>query len=260
MNEGSTPEKSAAPDDGATAETARLAAAVGRPARARRALGLLNNRSIRRTVLILVGVVLGAVAGAGYGVLAGPTYRAAAFVAVSAESGDHLQATAFASAFGRIAAEGAVLAPAARELGLTAAELTRMVEVQTSPDAPMIEIAGTGPDPERTHVAANAVADNLVAFANQRSPDTRVRLSVFAPAVAPLSPSSASAGLLALVGGAGGLLVTTLVVFALSDRIGGGTPPVPAAPPGPGPFPPPVGGSVEARNGYGRSGPSMVQR
>ncbi|MFJ1934633.1 Wzz/FepE/Etk N-terminal domain-containing protein [Kitasatospora sp. NPDC088160] len=169
---------------------------------------------VRRWWPVALAVPLGAAAGAGYAVVSHPSYAASAYVLVVPQNpGEAATATNFAQAYGRLAGQPQVLAVAAAETGHTRAELESLVHGTTSPDAPMIEITGTGTRPQEAAQTADAVARSLVSFANTSSRDTSVRLVTLAPAAEPDKPTTPSATLDVAVGGAAGLLVGALVMM-----------------------------------------------
>ncbi|MFF0412408.1 Wzz/FepE/Etk N-terminal domain-containing protein [Kitasatospora sp. NPDC004745] len=186
---------------------------------------------VRRWWPVALAVPLGAAAGAGYAVVSHPSYAASAYVLVVPESpGEAATATNFAQAYGRLAGQPQVLAVAAAETGHTRSELESLVHGTTSPDAPMIEITGTGTRPQEASRTADAVARSLVSFANTSSRDTNVRLVTLAPAAEPDKPTTPSGRLDVAVGGAAGLLIGALVM--MTRRRGGADaePPAPEAP------------------------------
>ncbi|MFJ6382078.1 Wzz/FepE/Etk N-terminal domain-containing protein [Kitasatospora sp. NPDC092039] len=181
-------------------------------------------RLVRRWWPVVLAVPLGAAAGAGYAVVAHPSYAANAYVLVVAQNpGEAAIATNFAQAYGRLAGQPQVLAVAAAETGRTRSELASLVRGTTSPDAPMIEITGTGPRPQEAARNADAVARSLVSFANTSSRDTNVRLVTLSPAAAPDRPTTPSGKLDVAVGGAAGLLLGSLAMMT-RRRGGSGTP------------------------------------
>jgi len=184
----------------------------------------------RRWWPVALAVPLGAVAGAGYAVVSHPTYAASSYVVVVPQGpGESSTAVNFAQAYGRLAGQPQVLAAAAAETGRTTAALAELVRGTTSPDAPMIEITGTGARPQEAVQAADAVAKSLVAFANTSSTATGVKLVSLAPAAEPDAPTSPSAKLDTAVGAAAGLLVGALVMMT---RRGGRTEPAAEVAPG----------------------------
>ncbi|MFJ8625373.1 Wzz/FepE/Etk N-terminal domain-containing protein [Kitasatospora sp. NPDC093550] len=185
-------------------------------------------RLVRRWWPVALAVPLGAAAGAGYAVVSHPSYAANAYVLVVPQNpGEAATATNFAQAYGRLAGQPQVLAVAAAETGHTRAELESLVHGTTSPDAPMIEITGTGTSGEEAARTADAVAHSLVAFANTSSKDTNVRLVTLSPAAAPDKPTTPSGKLDVAVGGAAGLLLGALVM--MTRRRGGTQAPEAAA-------------------------------
>ncbi|WP_327681933.1 hypothetical protein [Kitasatospora sp. NBC_00458] len=171
-------------------------------------------RLVRRWWPVALAVPLGAAAGAGYAAVAHPSYAADSYVIVVAQNpGESATAVNFAQAYGRLAGRPQVLAAAAAETGHGRSELEAMVHGTTSPDAPMIEITGTGADPQEAVLAADAVARSLVAFANGSSKETGVRLVPLAAAAEPDKPTTPSAELDVAVGGAAGVLIGALVMM-----------------------------------------------
>ncbi|MER7584076.1 Wzz/FepE/Etk N-terminal domain-containing protein [Kitasatospora sp. NPDC097691] len=181
-------------------------------------------RLVRRWWPVALAVPLGAAAGAGYAVVSPPSYATNAYVLVVPQNpGEAATATNFAQAYGRLAGQPQVLAVAAAETGHTRAELEELVHGTTSPDAPMIEITGTGTRAQEAARTADAVARSLVSFANTSSKDTNVRLVTLAPAAAPDKPTTPSGKLDVAVGGAAGLLLGALVMMT-RRRDGAGAP------------------------------------
>ncbi|MFJ2769378.1 lipopolysaccharide biosynthesis protein [Streptomyces sp. NPDC087300] len=173
-------------------------------------LGALRTRAARlpRWWALPACAALGALAGAGYGVLHTPQYTATSYViAVPQERSDPATALGFAQAYGRVATQLAVLSDAQVAAGMSAAELQDSVQVATSPDAPMIAVSASADRPAEAAITANAVARSLASSANHAKDSTRVKLLAFSRAVKPTEPTSLSTGVSVLVGGcAGGLL------------------------------------------------------
>ncbi|MEE1783327.1 Wzz/FepE/Etk N-terminal domain-containing protein [Streptomyces sp. SP17BM10] len=192
-------------------------------------------RLVRRWWPVALAVPLGAAAGAGYAVVSHPSYSASAYVLVVPQNtGEAATATNFAQAYGRLAGQPQVLAAAAADTGHTLTELGNLVHGTTSPDAPMIEITGTGTQAREAARTADAVARSLVSFANTSSRDTNVRLVTLAPAAAPDKPTTPSGSLDVAVGGSAGLLLGALVMMT-RRRGDAAAPAVPEAPADPAP-------------------------
>ena len=182
----------------------------------------------RRWWPVALAVPLGAVAGAGYATVAHPVYAANAYVVVVPQNpGEGATAVNFAQAYGRLAGQPQVLAGAATATGRTISALETLVHGTTSPDAPVIEITGTGPKPKDAVQSADAVAKSLVAFANTSSAETGVKLVPLAAAAEPEQPTTPSKQLDVAVGGAAGVLIGALVM--MTRRRGDDPAPVPAA-------------------------------
>ncbi|MFE2105813.1 hypothetical protein ACFXAF_08065 [Kitasatospora sp. NPDC059463] len=185
----------------------------------------IARRLVGRWWPVVLAVPLGAVAGAGYAVVAHPSYAANSYVIVVPETpGETVAAVNFAQAYGRLAGQPQVLATAAAETGHRTAELASLVHGTTSPDAPMIEITGTGARPEEAVRAAEAVARSLVAFANTSSRETGVRLVPLAAAAEPERPTTPSGKLDVAVGGSAGVLIGALVMMTRRRRAAPGAP------------------------------------
>jgi capsular polysaccharide biosynthesis protein len=177
---------------------------------------------------VALAVPLGAGAGAGYAAVTPASYTASSYVVVVAQNpGEGATAVNFAQAYGRLAGQPQVLAAAAAGTGRTVAALADAVRGTTSPDAPMIEITGTGARPGDAVTSADAVAGSLVAFANLSSKDTGVRLVPLAKAAPPDGPSSPSGALDTAVGAAAGVLVGALAMLARRGPAGTEPPPSP---------------------------------
>jgi capsular polysaccharide biosynthesis protein len=170
----------------------------------------LLGRLLRQGGVLAGAVLLGVLGGAMYGVWKAPAYTADAHVVVvnTANAQDDQTAVKFAQAYGRISTDSAVLAATGTAKGGgSVAALRRQVRVETSPDAPIIQITGVAPNAARAAQIANEVAGSLVSFGNARSSQTSVRLASFAQASAPDGPSSPNAPLDIAVGAAAGLLI-----------------------------------------------------
>ncbi|WP_051732773.1 hypothetical protein [Kitasatospora phosalacinea] len=178
----------------------------------------------RRWWPLAVAVPLGAAAGAGYAAVSHPSYAASSYVVVVPNNpGESSTAVNFAQAYGRLAGQPQVLIGAAAETGHSVTTLAGLVRGTTSPDAPVIEITGTGARGEDAVRNADAVAKSLIAFGNGSGKETGVRLVPLAAAAEPDAPSSPSASLDTAVGAAAGVLLGALAM--LTRRKGG-----PAAP------------------------------
>ena len=171
-------------------------------------------RLIHRFGLLLVLTVLGGTAGAVYSATKTPTYRATAYVVVTADAGEPFAAVNFAQAYGRVVTTGPAAENAMNKIGPGAAADLARVTASTSPDAPVIEITASGPDAGRVQVVANAVAQGLIDFAGTRKAETRVGVSMLAQAARPTRPSSPKPPLEMAVGAAAGLLLAGLAALA----------------------------------------------
>lgn len=179
-------------------------------------------RSLARRIWIsALIIVVAAGAGFGYGKFSPRTYTAQTFlVAVPKVAGDTASATAFATAYSRLAAQPVVLAQASASSGIAADTLRGAVSAATSPDAPVISITGSAHDPAAAAADANAVAGALSALASAHVADTAVKLTVLAAAAAPTRPSSPSVTLDTALGAAAGLLLASLAALAAEATTG----------------------------------------
>ncbi|GAA4026427.1 lipopolysaccharide biosynthesis protein [Streptomyces plumbiresistens] len=158
--------------------------------------------------LIAAGVLVGGLVGGGYGFVEPPAYTATSYVvAVPTEKSDPASALGFATAYGRVATQLAVLGDAQVWAGVPVRTLKQSVRTATSPDAPMVAITATSSRPDLAADMANAVSRALTRHANDAQATTNVELQQFARATRPTEPSSASPAVTGLVGAsAGGLL------------------------------------------------------
>lgn len=178
------------------------------PLRHHRPARLTRARALPPWTLVAAGVLAGGLLGGAYGELKPPVYTATSYVvAVPTEGSDTASALGFAQAYGRVATQLAVLGDAQRQAGVPVDTLRADVRTATSPDAPMVAVSATSGRPAEAAGMADAVARSLTRHANTAKSRTHVELMEFSRALPPTAPSSASAGLTALVGAsAGGLL------------------------------------------------------
>ncbi|MFF3753010.1 lipopolysaccharide biosynthesis protein [Streptomyces sp. NPDC002018] len=150
----------------------------------------------------------GALAGGAYGQFGTPEYTATSYVlVVPTEKSDPAAALGFATAYGRIASQVALLGDAPVWAGVSAKTLKDNVKTATSPDAPMISVTATSSRPATAVNMADGVARSLVVNGSHLQGSTNVRVLQLSRAAKPAGPASASPPLAALVGAsAGGLL------------------------------------------------------
>ncbi len=186
---------------------------------------------IPRWKIVALLAALGAVAGYGYVLLVDPTYVARAYViAIARDPGNSAAAVSYAQTFAKIVPQGDVVnAPAGASRGeVSPAELRRQVQTSTSPDAPVIEIAGSANTAAHAAELANAMAGGLIGMAKRQSADTRINLVLLSAADPPTDPASPRPILDVAVGTAAGLLLGGLLVLAGTGRAR--TRPAPANP------------------------------
>lgn len=169
------------------------------------------------------GALVGALVGGAYGQLRPAQYTATSSV-VAVPTGrtdaDYADALGFAQAYGRVAAQLAVLGDAPVWAGVPVATLRESVQVATSPDAPMVAVSATSSRPGEAVDIANSVSRALVTQANHTKEATGIRLERLARALQPSEPSSASPALTSLVGASAGGLLSGLVLLARPRRTG----------------------------------------
>ncbi|TDE27143.1 hypothetical protein [Actinomadura sp. 6K520] len=200
--------------------------------RPRRALVVAAGRARGPAVELLVRfrlsiafVVAGFLGGLGYGLFAPTTYTAAAFVIVVEEDQAGGQsgpaAVSFAQAYGRLAPLPETLDHAKLPLPETAPGATREhVQASTSPDTPLIRLAGSGRTARDAAAYANAAADALIRYGAAHRADTGVRVALMTPAQPPDAPTSPNPPLDVVVGTASGGLLAGLSAAVLSGRRG----------------------------------------
>ncbi|GGT52887.1 hypothetical protein [Streptomyces purpureus] len=168
-------------------------------------------------------VLLGAAAGAGYGLVQTPQYAATSYViVVPAEKSDPAAAVGFATAYGRVALDLAVTGDAPVWAGVSARTLRESVQTATSPDAPMIAVTARSPQPSKAVAMADGVARALVVNSTHAQGGTGVKVLPFSRATAPTAPVSPSAPLAAMVGGSAGGLIGSLALLVRPRRTGSG--------------------------------------
>ncbi|MFJ4921195.1 lipopolysaccharide biosynthesis protein [Streptomyces sp. NPDC088725] len=168
-------------------------------------------RSLKKLPLWLVvpaAALVGAAAGGTYGQVRTPQYAATSYViVVPTERSTAADALGFATAYGRVASQVAILGDAQVWAGVSANTLKDHVRTATSPDAPMISVTATAHRASAAVDMADGVSRALVSNAAHLQGSTNVQVLQLSRAVRPTSPVSPSTPLAALVGGcAGGLL------------------------------------------------------
>jgi capsular polysaccharide biosynthesis protein len=175
----------------------------------------------RRWWVVALLAAIGAVAGYGFFRLTSPTYVARAYVAaVARDPGNNAAAVSYAQAFARIVPQGDVVnAAASLSAGRYApAELRRQVRATASPDAPVIELAGSAGSAQRAADVANLMAAGLVSTATKHSADTRIAVVLLSAADLPAEPDSPQRDVDIAVGAAVGVLLGGLVVLTRGHR------------------------------------------
>ncbi|NKZ08956.1 hypothetical protein HGB48_35220, partial [Actinomadura latina] len=204
------------PQREATPEGGRLDAAVQR---LRGPAAVLLRRFGLATAFVLAGFL----GGLGYALFAPTTYTATAFVLV-VDAGDGQSgpaAVSFAQAYGRLAPLPETLEHSSIPLPKHAAGGTREhIQASTSPDTPLIRLAGSARTARDAAAFANAAADALVRYGTQHRSDTGVRVALMTLAEPPAVPSSPNPALDIAAGTAAGVLLAGLSAAVMSGRRG----------------------------------------
>ena len=180
---------------------------------------LTRARALPPWTLLAAGAIAGGLLGGAYGVLTPPTYTATSYViAVPTDRSDPSSALGFATAYGRVATQLAVLGDAQAQAGVPVDTLRRSVRTSTSPDAPMVAVSATSARPRLAAGMANAVAGALARRADATKAGTHVELLEFSRAFTPTAPTSASPALTGLVGASAGGLLGALALLVRPRR------------------------------------------
>ncbi|GGS79545.1 hypothetical protein GCM10010156_42840 [Planobispora rosea] len=216
------PERSGKPERAGRPGKPETPGRTGRPGRGGKPPGS-GPRELRRWWPLAVAVLLGTLSGLVFSLVKEPAYSADAYVVVvPANPGGTAQAVNFAQAYARIAVQPEILAVTTEEvfLPLAAAErLRNTVRAAASPDAPLVWLNASAPDPQQAADQANAVAEALIAYANRQAGNTGVRLAGFTRALPPISPSTPAPALAMAVGAAAGVLLGGLGCLASPVRL-----------------------------------------
>ncbi|QKW33235.1 hypothetical protein HUT06_03635 [Actinomadura sp. NAK00032] len=193
---------------------------------------------LRRFGLSLALVLAGFLGGLGYALLAPTTYTATAFVLVvdAGDGGSGPAAVSFAQAYGRLAPLPETLEYSTLPLPRHAPGGTREhIQASTSPDTPLIRLAGSARTAGDAAAFANAAADALVRYGTSHRSDTGVRVALMTLAEPPAAPSSPNLPLGVAAGTATGVLLAGLVAAVMAGRRGArrGAAPASAAVPAP---------------------------
>jgi capsular polysaccharide biosynthesis protein len=166
---------------------------------------------------VVLLALLGAIAGYGFARLATPTYVGRAYVAAVARgTGNDQSAVNYAGAYAKIAVQSEVMNAAARASGgrFTPDELRTHVRTSTSPDAPVIEIAGSAGNAQHAADLANQVAAGLITIAARTGDQTRIDCVLLSRADPPAGPAAPRAMLDVAVGAAAGALLGGLLMLS----------------------------------------------
>ncbi|MHB9861612.1 YveK family protein [Streptomyces sp. YIM S03343] len=176
-------------------------------------------RALPPWTLLAAGTLTGGLLGGAYGVLTPPTYTATSYViAVPTDRSDPASALGFATAYGRVATQLAVLGDAQAQAGVPVDTLRHSVQTSASPDAPMVAVSATSARPRLAAGMANAVARALTRRADATKATTHVELVEFSRAVTPADPTSPSPAVTGLIGASAGGLLGGLALLVRPQR------------------------------------------
>lgn len=160
---------------------------------------------LRRQLATIVACTLtGALLGGLISVLMPKTYTATTETFFTVTSGDPMQSSAFAEgqlkSYAAAAESDLVLIPAAKSVGLTAAELADKVSLVIPSGTSIIELSASDPDPVRAAELANALTKHLQAAADKLSPlaevngkvtgEKAIKSTILSSAVPPETPAT----------------------------------------------------------------------
>ena len=170
-------------------------------------------------------VLVGLLSGLGYGLLAPSTYTAAAFVLVVEDGTDGARtgptAVSFAQTYGRLATLPETLQYSKIPLPrVKPGSIREHIQASTSPDTPLIRLAGRAGTAEEAAQFANAAADALVRYGASHHADTGVRVALMTFAEKPAAPTSPNMPVGVAVGAASGLLLAGISAAVLGGRRG----------------------------------------
>ncbi|WP_329457405.1 lipopolysaccharide biosynthesis protein [Streptomyces sp. NBC_01497] len=180
---------------------------------------LARLRRVPGWIVVPVAAVVGAGAGTAYGEVSPPQYSATSYViVVPTDKSDPASALGYATAYGRVAQQVAVLGDAQVWAGVPVRRLKEHVTTATSPDAPMISVTATDANATTAVNMADGVARALVTNGTHLQTSTNVKVLQFSRAVKPTAPTSPSTPLAGLVGGCAGGLLGALGLLVVPRR------------------------------------------
>lgn len=138
---------------------------------------------VRTWRFVVIGAVLGALIGAGVGTAVPERYEASAYLVVTAEEDADAGTTptSYAQVYSRIARQPAVMMEADPEAEL--GTFGRGITVTSFPDAPVIELTGTGDSAEQATLRANTMADALATYSEGEAAISGYTVNVVTPAM-----------------------------------------------------------------------------
>lgn len=172
--------------------------------------------------VIILGLILGGALGALVSQLTTPIYQSSVYLLVVPEPENAGVSTAndYAQAYSRLVTEPAVVGEAVdeSEVGVDPWDVERIVNVEVTPNAPILQITTNSDAPEDAAALANALASGLSSFAEERVEQTGYQAEVMAEAVPPEEPALPNWALNVAVGAFAGLLVGATAALLWFDR------------------------------------------
>jgi capsular polysaccharide biosynthesis protein len=173
-----------------------------------------------RLGLIVLGLVVGAAAGALVSKAVGSSFEADAILVTAPENPRGEVEDEYGVAFARLATRRAIVGPPLREAGFEeiADEPESAIRSRASIESPSFAITASADDPEEATEIANIAAEAISEFTVERAPETGFRVAVIAPADDSSEETSLGTALAMLAGAALGVGLALLFVLARPSR------------------------------------------
>jgi len=182
-------------------------------------------RSRRRpaALVLLVGLVLGVLAGVAYGLVSTGAQHASAYLVVAPATGseegttvgDATGATTYAKAYAEVAGQPDVLDPALAAFatdGRTVDDVAQDVTIAASQDAPLLQVSAAADSAEQAVEIAGAAAEAVVDYLSPTAASSGYTVRVLTPAAASRSSDGLSTPLTGVLGGVVGLVAAGAVL------------------------------------------------
>lgn len=172
----------------------------------------------RRWLLLLAGLLVGAALGALAAAMSEDEYEASALFSIVGVEGGQVD-DGYAEVYSQLATRPEVSGPELETAGFPdlADDPEDAITVRSAADAPTFEVSATADSAEDAAAIANAAADGVVEYTDERSESVGARVELLAEASPPADPSTLSFSLAIGTGAALGLSIAILV--ALSRRL-----------------------------------------